>query len=278
MALRSLALCSLVLFSCRPAGAQTDTASGISGGETVVGTVAGDAESVAWLAGRVFSAPLRWDMKDAAAGCGVLIVTGASSLLDTRILSAADRNRKAAYDRIDDVFTQYGDGLTIAAASAAGYGAGLLLHEPWLRETTLLAGTATLFSGAVSTIVKVSVGRARPYTGLSNHTFRHFTSNEDYLSFPSGHSVVAFSVSTVLSERIGNPWATAALYTAATLTAASRIYSRDHWFSDTVFGGIVSSAIAHTVVQEYEARASRCESSRLEIVPGPASMTVLWRW
>jgi len=278
MALRSFALCSLVLFSCRPAGAQADSAAGISGGQTAVGTVVGDAGSVVWLAGRVFSAPARWDMKDAAAGCGVLIVAGGSSLLDTRILSAADRNRKAAYDRLDDVFTQYGDGLTIALASGACYGAGLLLDEHWLRETALLAGTATLFSGAVSTIVKVTVGRARPYTGLNNHTFRHFTSSEDYLSFPSGHSVVAFSVSTVLSERIGNPWATAALYTAATLTAASRIYSRDHWFSDTVFGGIVASAIAHTVVQEYEARGARHGDSRLEIVPGPGSLTVLWRW
>lgn len=277
MTLRSVAVVMMILCPVRPAAAQGDRAGTDTVRQSLSGTVIGDGERVLRLAGAVATSPLRWTAAGWLQAGGTVLLTGASSLADGDVRAAMDRNRSALAGHLDDVFTQYGTGLNVALVSIAAYGGGLLTGNTWLRETALLTGSAVLFSGAAGVIVKVATGRARPYTGLGNHAFHHFTSDADYLSFPSGHVVVAFAVSTVLSERLSNPWATAGLYGVAGMTALSRIYSREHWFSDVVFGAILSSAIAHTVVSEYEEQEPPSCGSGLGLEAGPGSITLYWR-
>ncbi len=257
--------------------AQSDSAAVLDARESPVNVVLGDGADMLHVTGSVFTGPAHWATLDWVKAGSVIALTGVSALADDNALAAADRNRSAAHDRLADAFRQYGEGLNIALVSGGLYGAGLLFHDKWIRETGLLMGTATLLSGATSALIKVTVGRARPYTGQGNHWFRHFTLDDNYFSFPSGHTVVAFSVSTVLAERIGDPWVSSGLYGVAALTALSRVYSREHWFSDIVFGALLSTSIAHSVVNTYGTGENSCSTSDVEIAPSFRGLTLLWR-
>jgi len=68
-------------------------------------------------------------------------------------------------------------------------------------------------------------------------------------SMPSGHTSAAFSAATVLSERIGNIYASAALYSLAGLTAFQRIYRDQHWFSDTILASALGTVIGLKIVK-----------------------------
>jgi len=251
--------------------AQSDTIS-------LVRTAGQDGLTILHAAGYVFSGPTRWEGSDWAKAGGMLALTGGAALLDDEWYSLMDRNRNSLNDHLADVTVLYGDAAGIVLFAGGFYATGLFARSTWLRETGLLVGTSILLSGAVSTITKTIVGRARPYTGLGNHEFKPFTfTDEDYLSFPSGHTVVAFSISTVLSRRIGNPWATVGLYALATGTAVSRTYTRNHWLSDVVCGGILSTLISNSIVSWYE-RGGKDASPDLglNIEPIPGGIAVVY--
>ena len=163
------------------------------------------------------------------------------------------------------------------ALSAGGYIAGLAFDERWLRETSFLAGSAILMAGAVSTVTKIVVGRARPYMDKGHMTFRPFTFPvENYASFPSGHTIVAFAFSGVLAERINNTWASIGLYGLAAGCGISRMYTDEHWISDVAFGAVISVSISHSLVRWFESGADSPRESGLRVLPGPQSITLVW--
>jgi membrane-associated phospholipid phosphatase len=249
--------------------AQTDTVS-------LMRTAGQDGLTVLHAAGHVFTGPTRWEAADWAKFGGLAAATGAAALLDDEWFSLMDRNNNSQSDRLSDVVVQYGDagGLVLVGGF---YVTGLLARNTWLRETGLLAGTSILMTGALNTIIKTIVGRARPYLGLGNHEFKPFTfSDDDYLSFPSGHTIVAFSISTVLSRQIDNPWATVGLYTLAAGTAWSRTYTRHHWLSDVVCGGVMSTLISNSIVSWYKRGTDDSPGLGLNIVPGPNGIAVIY--
>lgn len=229
------------------------------------------------LALRAYSAPFHWDGKDWLIAGGGCALTGLSSAADVSLRDALMRSHSSAAGHAADAGIAYGDGLNVAIGVAGLYTVGLLVREPWLRETVMLAGTATLVSASISTVTKFIVGRARPYTGSGNHFFKPLAFSEDHVSFPSGHTVVAFSVSSVLAERIGNPWATAGLYALASLTGAGRMYRDGHWLSDVVPAALYASVIGRSMVQWFESDKGEASSS-LDLLPGPSSLTLVWRF
>jgi membrane-associated phospholipid phosphatase len=97
------------------------------------------------------------------------------------------------------------------------------------------------------------------------------------VSFPSGHTTVAFAVSAVLAERIKNPWASVGLYGAATAAAVSRMYTQDHWLSDVVFTAAYTTAIAHAVVKWFE-KENEGDAHAFNIVPTTSGVSIVWRF
>jgi hypothetical protein len=74
----------------------------------------------------------------------------------------------------------------------------------------------------------------------------------DYLSFPSGHTGLAFMGAEFMAQEYDakSPWYGVAAYGIGTTTGIFRLYNRDHWFSDVVAGagfGIVSTKLAYLV-------------------------------
>lgn len=75
---------------------------------------------------------------------------------------------------------------------------------------------------------------------------------EDNNSFPSGHTVMAFTSATILSNEYAwnKPWIGVGGYACATLTALMRRTNDKHWYRDLSMGagiGILSTEIAYFV-------------------------------
>jgi membrane-associated phospholipid phosphatase len=119
-----------------------------------------------------------------------------------------------------------------------------------VQDLGLHAGGAVVLSNIVTGGIKVIAGRARPYVDSSNarkfHPMRGLR-EQDYQSFPSGHSTAAFAFASVVSAETGHWWPDGrwpvgiATYGLATLTGMSRIYNYKHWASDVLVGAAIGT-------------------------------------
>ena len=249
----------LLLVRCIPLQAQPDSTE-------FPAVVVADAKMAFAGALHVCASPSRWNRADWYRAATAGTITAGSSALDADVRTLMQRNAGTT-DGLADAARTFGEGWFVIGVTAGLYGTGVIIRDSWLRETAVLAGTAIVVSTVAAQIIKPLVGRARPYVNSGNRVFHMFTLQDDYNSFPSGHTVAVFAVSSVLAARIDHPLATIALYGAACLTALSRVYTDHHWFSDIVFGGILSSAVGRSLVMWHEEQDSGQHSFR--IVPGP---------
>jgi len=258
----------------------TRAAAGGGAGEsdsTAIGIMESDGLTFLRGAGYVLSSPVRWRSDDwlkfGAAGAGTALASGLD--IDARLIM--QRNRSPHNEDLAKAVEQYGVGLNMILVSAGGYVAGLAFDSRWVRQTSLLAGSAILIAATVSTISKVVIGRARPYTLRGHMTFKPFSFPvEDYASFPSGHTIVAFAFSGVLAARLDNAWASAGLYALAAATGLSRMYTDEHWFSDVVFGAVISLSVSRSLVRWFESGDGAGGAAGFRIVPGGNSVTLVY--
>jgi len=84
-------------------------------------------------------------------------------------------------------------------------------------------------------------------TGLKNVVGRERPDGSNDQSFPSGHSIVAFSFAPVVQKYWG--WgAGIAAYTLGTVTALARVEGYHHYLSDTIAGATLGIIIGNSVV------------------------------
>ncbi len=168
----------------------------------------------------------------------------AAFLVDEPLERYVQRHRSTTSDDIASVFRHVGQPEVYATVSLGTLAAGLILRKP---EVTRAGGrfiaTLVLSAVALESIKRIS-GRARPDSGLGAFHFDPFSESE---SFPSGHVVVAFALTTSLADDLHNTWATIGLYTVATGTAFSRINDNRHWLSDCVLGAALGITTAKLV-------------------------------
>ena len=109
----------------------------------------------------------------------------------------------------------------------------------------LTYGTTTLASYAVRTVLKNTISRQRPYLLSGNDT------SDFYQSFPSGHTLMAFSsaafTQTVFSLKYPeSPYKTAVTATTwalAATTAVLRVASGNHFVTDVLAGAAIGSIL-----------------------------------
>ena len=130
-----------------------------------------------------------------------------------------------------------------------GYGLfGAAKKDGYMKETALMAAESFLAANAVGSLLKYSVGRARPYIEEGKKHFTPFVFKTSRTSFPSGHTVSAFSVATVFAQRSDYISVKILVYTMASATAFERVYSDKHWASDVFFGAALGYFVASDIV------------------------------
>ncbi len=131
-------------------------------------------------------------------------------------------------------------------------------------ETGVLAWSAILQCGILTTFLKGMFGRQRPFwdNGVDRWSgpvgfFSRFGSGQlgRYDSFPGGHSITAFSLATVLAMQYRESvWVPILSYTMATGVALSRVTENKHWLSDCLVGGFLGCVIGRMVVLNHRSR------------------------
>jgi membrane-associated phospholipid phosphatase len=166
---------------------------------------------------------------------------------------------------IGDCYGSWWFGPSLGTAIYVG---GLAFDDPEVRLTGRAVIEAWSFSTAITTVLKVALGRNRPYMNRGNLQYDWLEFEDDRWSMPSGHATSAFAISSVLSVRIDRPWATAGLYSLALVAVMNRIYDDKHWLSDTILGASIGTAVGITVGKLINEEAKRA-TEKSPVVPAP---------
>ena len=112
-----------------------------------------------------------------------------------------------------------------------------------LAEASSLSFEALISTGLWVTLLKDLVARQRPTADSNGKFFQYGQTNST--SFPSGHSMGAFTVATVFahvySDKKWVPWVA---YGSAAAVAWSRVALGRHYPSDVIAGAILGNSIA----------------------------------
>ena len=203
-------------------------------------------------AGSVLSSPARISKADLPA-IGAIAAGGlALYSLDGQIRHVFHRSRSRLNDDIAEQAEKLGNGGYDAAIVAAYGGLGLLLKDARMQDTALLAAESFLAANAAGTLLKYTVGRARPYAEDGKRRFTPFRFKSARTSFPSGHTVSAFSIASVFAARSESRTVKVLAYSLASSVALQRIYADKHWASDTLAGAAIGTAVGRWVAAKKE--------------------------
>ena len=167
---------------------------------------------------------------------------------------------ESPYFRGTTTYRQFNQGLSgtnasliIAGLPAAVCVAGWIHRDKYAQSTALLGAEAIADSEVAAELLKLTTRRARPESLLPNANFADTWTDSRSIGgggFPSGHTIAAFSIATVLSRRYGpkHPWAPYVLYGVAATIGMSRVTLSAHNVSDVFAGAALGYAISRFVV------------------------------
>jgi membrane-associated phospholipid phosphatase len=167
--------------------------------------------------------------------------------------------RTTSFDGFNRAFSGSNTSYAMIAAPVAMYATGLVRTDSKMQHTALLAGEAIASAEIVTTVMKDIDRRLRPVAipPDGNFTDTWFKDDHRFLrasgSFPSGHTIVAFSVATVVARRYGKQhrWVPYLAYGLAATVGFSRITLSSHFPSDVFMGAALGYSISRfTVLRE----------------------------
>jgi len=163
-----------------------------------------------------------------------------------------------SYGQFNKIFSGVNTGKANYLVPLALYGIGLVRRDSYAQKTFLLAGEAVLDSELLTSVMKDTNRRMNPNDVPMNGNFQDTWFKNKFAqnliggngSFPSGHTIAAFSVATVYSDRYAKKhrWVPWLAYGLASLDGFSRMSLKSHFSSEVFAGAALGYVIAHGVV------------------------------
>ena len=213
---------------------------------------------------RFVKQPLKWESSDwlklGLFSAGTLLLTQA----DKPIQDAALKDQSYYKSFPIEAGRIWGE-IYPTAIFAGAFGLhGLIANDPSTKKIGFEIVQTALYAGAITTFLKIAIGRARPFTNRGNATFHPFTIfDDDFHSMPSGHTTLAFSLSTVLSKNAKTDFLKIIAYLPAVLTAVSRVYQNNHWTSDVFVAASIGYFVGDWVTSQHEESNSPVQTSSI---------------
>ena len=150
-------------------------------------------------------------------------------------------------------FSGRNTGLEMALFPASFYALGLLRQNGYEQKTALLAGEAVVDAEILATVLKMSSRRLRPSDlpaqGDFDDTFFRGGAFTSGTSFPSGHTIAAFSIATIFALRYPtHRWVPWVAYGIAGAIGFSRVSLQAHFPSDVFFGAALGYSVSRFAV------------------------------
>ena len=153
---------------------------------------------------------------------------------------------------LNDKSTQASNALLgpFLAAPVVMYAAGHLADSDHARETGILSGEAMVDSLVVEQGMKLIFLRERPTVDNAKGKFFQTSVGADG-SFPSNHSMLAWSSAAVLAEEYPSRLNQLAFYGVATGVSLTRVLGQQHFPSDVLVGSAFGWMIGHYVYKKH---------------------------
>ena len=182
---------------------------------------------------------IKWWGVGAVVGAGLV----AMAVVDEPVQqwAANPANHGSTANDIASTSRRFGEVEVVVPVTAGIIVAGLAAHNQALLRSGLRIGASVAVASLVTGVFKYALGVERPYQTEEPGDFDPGSGNT---SLWSGHTAMAFSFATALSQEVHRPWATVGLYTLATATGLSRVYDNQHWVSDVFVGAAIGIASA----------------------------------
>jgi membrane-associated phospholipid phosphatase len=164
----------------------------------------------------------------------------------------------------DETFDVVGNPGTHFALAAVGYAVTFAADDVKGHETSKTLFNALAINGLTTVALKLSANTE--------------SDNGKDFAFPSGHTSSSFAMATVLDDAYG-PWVGVPMYGLAAMVGYQRVESRDHDFSDVLFGAALGLVVGKSVAENH-----RPEIFGMEIVPyvdpehGGSGLALMKRW
>ena len=130
------------------------------------------------------------------------------------------------------------------------YAAGHLRDDDHARETGILSGEAMVDSLVVDEVLKVVFMRERPTMDNGHGKFFQTSVGRDS-SFPSTHSMIAWSSAAVLAEEYPSRINELGIYGIATGVSLTRVLGQQHFPSDVLVGSALGWMVGHYVYKKH---------------------------
>jgi len=183
------------------------------------------------------------------------VVAVTAALIATDAQTAPHFRNTTAFNRFNSVFNSRGTDMGVLAAPVLLYAGGFFGRNSYARHTAILAGEAVGDSEILAVIAKDIDRRSRPssYAPGASMSDSWFNATGSGLrstgSFPSGHTIAAFSVATVIARRYPNQrWVPYVAYGLAAVVGFSRLTLSAHFPSDVFVGGALGYSISRFAV------------------------------
>ena len=184
---------------------------------------------------------------------GVTAAVGALVALDA--YDTPYFRRTSAFSGFNRSLSGRNTALAITLVPVSFYALGQVRKDSYATQTSLLAGEAVADAEIFAWVFKTADARRRPgaIPPGGNYSDSWFESYSSPLSgqgsFPSGHTIAAFSIATVFARRYGrHRWVPWVAYGGASLIGFSRITLQAHFPSDVFAGAAFGYMISRYAV------------------------------
>lgn len=197
----------------------------------------------------IWTSPLHLRTSNIAGPLVLVLATTVAITTDHQVMSSARLNDASLNSHANTA----SNGLVGAfvALPAAFYGMGRLRHQTQPEETGILGGEAMVDSLAVNEVMKLVARRERPtIDGARGRFFQSGVGNGS--SFPSNHSILAWSSAAVIASEYPGRLTDIAVYGMATGVSVTRVLARQHFPSDVLVGSAVGWMIGRYVFRHHQ--------------------------
>ncbi|MDT0676403.1 phosphatase PAP2 family protein [Autumnicola musiva] len=194
-----------------------------------------------------YTQPLRWKKEDFITAGAVVLGTAALYIIDEQSSDWFIAQEKDIPPLIRDIGWYSGKPVNNYSLTSAIYLYGLFTKNEKVRKTGVLLISAATAAGLLQTFTKTALGRARPGVGEGKWSFKPFSEEEGYHTFPSGHTILSFTTAYAIGKQFDNPFVKGGIYTLGLIAPASRLWAGAHWLTDIGLSIAISIAVVDTI-------------------------------
>lgn len=171
-------------------------------------------------------------------------ITGAAIATDHRAMKdGVSHDAEFNHDNVDASNAML---TVLIAVPVVNFGYGEMSGDAHEREAGILGAETLVDAAVVEQGLKLMAWRERP--GVDNGNGKFWQSNVGVdSSFPSSHTVFAWSTAAVIAGEHPAPWSQFTVYTLATGVSLTRVLGQEHFPSDVLVGSAAGWLVGHYV-------------------------------